>query len=130
MKENGTFIFDAMRWKNLVSLTLIFLFIGKLFIIDANAVEVIFQGDISFVKPHCSKKQKIKGPKGQFQFHQHIDSDDSSIEISSFCTSQFNFDVDSWKPLTSDEFHSKEKLYTSNLSYRYLDSQSPPPKQV
>ncbi len=119
-----------MRLKSFISLILVFLFMGKLFIVDANAVEVIFQGDISFVKPNCSKKHSIKKSSRPFNLHEHIDSEDSSLQLSSFCTTQFKFDVQSWEPLFSEVLNTKEKIFTSNLSYRYLDSKSPPPKRV
>ena len=119
-----------MNLKSLVSLTIVILFIGKLFLVDSNAADLLFQGNISFVKPNCSKKQSIKKNTGQFQFHKYLDSDDSNIELSSFCTTQFNFEVYSWELIISEVLHVEEESFTSNLSFRYLDSQSPPPKMV
>ncbi|MCM8570031.1 hypothetical protein NE848_11620 [Gramella jeungdoensis] len=119
-----------MSTKNLISLLLIPLFLGKLFIVDTGLVKIISQGSVSFVKPYCKKKQSTWDSKKTYDFNQSADEGRSVIEISSFCTPQFSFNVFSWDLNISEDISIENIIFTSRLSYLYLDSHSPPPRLV
>ena len=116
-----------MSTKTLIALFLIPLFLGKLLIVDASVMNLLSQGKVTVVKTHCKKK-----PSGSdsYDFEQHVDSSNSVIEIGSFCTPQFNFNVFSWSLSVSEDINMEDEQLTSILSYLYLDSHSPPPRLV
>ncbi|MDX1761918.1 MAG: hypothetical protein R3218_07155 [Christiangramia sp.] len=119
-----------MSTKALISLFLIPLFLGKLFIVDASAINLLSHGSISFVKQYCQKKQSASHVHNTYDFEQTVDARDTIIKIGSFCTPQFNFNVFSWSFNNSEVINAEDVLFTSRLSYLYLDSHSPPPKLV
>ncbi|MGA8854750.1 MAG: hypothetical protein WB492_11295 [Christiangramia sp.] len=117
-----------MSLKPLISLFLIPLFLGKLFIVDASAINLLSHGTISFVKPYCQKKQSVSDVQYPNDFEHSVNAKNSITKISSFCTPQFNFNVYSWNFSHSEVINVEDILFTSRLSYLYLDSHSPPPK--
>lgn len=119
-----------MSIKTFLSLILIPIFIGKLFVVDAGLANIISQGSISFVKPYCKKKQSVSDNKKAYEFQQDVDASNNIIKISSFCTPQFNFNVFLWDFNISEDMNVKYVIFTSRLSYLYLDSHSPPPRLV
>ncbi len=128
IKQNH--IFAVLSPKAIISLFLIPLFLGKLFIVDASAINLLSHGSISFVKPYCQKKQAVSDTHNTYDLAQTVDAKNSIIKISSFCTPQFNFNVYSWNFSNSEVINVEDVIFTSRLSYLYLDSHSPPPKSV
>ena len=116
-----------MSSKTFISLLLIPLFLGKLFIVDAGVINMVFKDTISIVKPYCKKKQSKSDTKGTHEF-EHVDLKNSVTEFSSFCTPQFNFNVFTLSVNNSEFVNVEDVLFISKLTYLYLDSQSPPPK--
>ncbi|WP_037314412.1 hypothetical protein [Salegentibacter sp. Hel_I_6] len=119
-----------MSTKALISLFLIPLFLGKLLIVDASLINLLSKGTISFVNPYCEKKALSSDKEKTYEFVQNVENQNLMVEISSFCTPQFNFNIFSWTPRLSEVFFEKNTIYSSKLSYLYLDSHSPPPKLV
>lgn len=113
--------------KTLISLFLIPLFIGKLLVVDASVLNLLSQGKVTVVKTNCKKKTS---GSDSYDFEQYVDSKNSVIEIGSFCTPQFNFNVFSWSLSVSEDMNMQDDQLTSRLSYLYLDSHSPPPRLV
>ncbi|TCL67633.1 hypothetical protein EV196_102191 [Mariniflexile fucanivorans] len=50
------------------------------------------------------------------------------ILLSGFCTSQFQFELFSWTTRNIKSITVYNDYFTSTLSYRYLESVSPPPR--
>ncbi|MCG9972162.1 hypothetical protein [Christiangramia crocea] len=119
-----------MSTKTFISILLIPLFLGKLLIVDASLLNILAEDEISFVKPYCQKKQSNSDIKKTYEFKQNLDAKNNITEVSSFCTPQFNFNVFSWNFNISEVINIEDILFSSRLSYLYLDSHSPPPKFV
>lgn len=126
MKQN--LIFALVNSNALISLFLIPLFLGKLFIVDASVINLLSQGQVSFVKKYCQKDQSGAQLQNTYEFQQDLDARYSITEIGSFCTPQFNFNVFNWSTTTIELITKEDISFTSKLSYLYLDSQSPPPR--
>ncbi|MCB7480553.1 hypothetical protein [Christiangramia sediminis] len=119
-----------MSLKKLILLLLLPVFLGKLFMVDASAINLLSQGNITFVKPFCKKKKSNSDSTKTYEFEKKVETNNSWVEISSFCTPQFNFNAYSWNFSNSEVISAEDVLFTSRLSYLYLDSHSPPPKFV
>ena len=119
-----------MSIKSLIALILIPIFVGKLFIVDAVIINLFSEGKVTFVKPFCKKKGFNLEKDKPHEFVQDIDNQNTMLEISSFCTPQFNFIVFNWHPNLFEVFPRENSIFSSKLSYLYLDSHSPPPRLV
>ena len=117
-----------MSIKSLIALILIPIFVGKLFIVDAGIFNLFSEGKVTFVKPFCKKKGSSLEKDKTHKFVQDIDKQNTMLEISSFCTPQFNFNVFTWNLNISEVLHRENIIFSSKLSYLYLDSHSPPPR--
>tara|TARA_R110000823_G_scaffold38655_2_gene103935 strand:- start:202 stop:519 length:318 start_codon:yes stop_codon:yes gene_type:complete len=102
---------------------------GKFIAIDANGLNTLLGGnDISFVKPNCKKKNSPKQTNKTIDFSQVDLSTSQVVMLSGICTSQFQFELFSWKTNISRPTAIFNEHFSSLLSYRYLDNDSPPPR--
>lgn len=102
---------------------------AKFIAVDANGLNALFSGSkISFVQPHCKKKNSPKQTKKTTEFAQADLTASQVISLSGYCTSQFQFEIFSWEtPISKSTTVFSEHL-TSILSYLYIDNDSPPPR--
>ncbi|WP_317167418.1 hypothetical protein [Winogradskyella vidalii] len=118
-----------MKTKTYIAALLAFVFLAKFIAIDANALNILFDGNnISFVKPFCKKKNAPKLAGQTMDFSQADSMTSQDILFSGFCTSQFQFELLSWTTHTIKPITVFNDYLTSRLSYRYLESVSPPPR--
>jgi hypothetical protein len=104
---------------------------AKFIVIDANGLKVLFSGNnLSFVKPNCKKINSPKQTNKTFDFSQADLSASQIVMLSSICTSQFQFEFFSWETSISRITPLFDEHFSSLLSYRYLDNDSPPPRYV
>lgn len=104
---------------------------AKFLAIDANGLNILFSGsDITFVKPHCKKKNFVKNSQSISVFSQVDDTTSQVFNLSGFCTSQFQLELFTWGTYISKPNAVFNEYFTSHLSYRYLDNDSPPPRLV
>ncbi|MDX1768643.1 MULTISPECIES: hypothetical protein [Arenibacter] len=102
---------------------------AKFIVIDANGLNALFNGnDISFVKPNCKKKNSPKQTNKTIDFSQVNLSASQVIMLSGICTSQFHFELFSWETNILIPSAIFNEHFSSILSYRYLDNDSPPPR--
>lgn len=119
-----------MSTKTFISLLLLPIFIGKLFVVDAGVLKILSPVTISYVKPYCKKNQSGSDSIKTYEFEQTVETGNNTIELSSFCTPQFNFNVFLWDFNISEVADIAYVIFTSRLSYLYLDSHSPPPRLI
>ncbi|WP_412559868.1 hypothetical protein [Winogradskyella sp. MIT101101] len=104
---------------------------AKFIVIDANGLNALFSGnDISFVKPNCKKKNSPKQTNKTIDFSQVDLSTSQIVMLSGICISQFQFELFSWEPNISRPTAIFNEHFSSLLSYRFLDNDSPPPRLV
>ncbi|WP_246516148.1 hypothetical protein [Aequorivita echinoideorum] len=102
---------------------------AKFLAIDANGLNILFSGsDITFVKPHCKKKNSAKNLKSTSSFSEGDNTTSEFISLSGFCTSQFQLELFTWEIVSPKPIAIFNEHFTSHLSYRYLDNDSPPPR--
>ncbi|TBW26391.1 hypothetical protein [Gramella sp. KN1008] len=118
-----------MNWKSYIAIFLIPLFLGKLLMIDANVISLL-NNEIEVVNPYCKKEKLSKNTKKKPQLEQHVETYNSKFSINSFCTPQLNLLHYTWEPGLTEFINTHHTQLISRLSYLYLDSHSPPPRQV
>ena len=90
---------------------------------------MLFSGsDITFVNPHCKKENSSKKSDDTSNFSQQNAVDAQMITLSGNCNTPFQFEFFSWDIGYSDLIAVFNDHLPSNLSYRYLDNVSPPPR--
>lgn len=120
-----------MKTKTYIAALLAFVFLAKLIAIDANGLKILFGDDaITFVKPFCKKKNAPKLADKTMDVSQADMNPSQQISVSVICTSQFQFELFSWTSNMPKSFTVFNDYFTSRLSYRYLESVSPPPRLV
>tara|TARA_R110002049_G_scaffold253340_1_gene428613 strand:+ start:198 stop:515 length:318 start_codon:yes stop_codon:yes gene_type:complete len=101
----------------------------KFLALDANGLNALFSGsEISFANPYCKKKNSAKQSNKTADFSEAGLTASQVIALSGFCTSQFQFELYSWETNFSETIAIINEHFSSNLSYRYLDNASPPPR--
>ncbi|ADF52150.1 MULTISPECIES: hypothetical protein [Flavobacteriaceae] len=103
---------------------------AKLIAVDANAMGFIFDSGMTVVKPFCKKKnspKKINNAE-DFSISQKDVSNSQVLILSSLCNPQFQFELFSWETSFSENIATISEHFPSNLSYHYLDNDSPPPR--
>ena len=104
---------------------------AKFIVIDANGLKALFSGnDISFVKLNCKKKNSPKQANKTIDFSQVDLSTLQVVMLNGICTSQFQFELYSWETNISRPTALFDEHFSSVLSYRYLDNDSPRPRLV
>ncbi len=122
---------EFMKTKSYIALVLTFVFLAKFVAVDAQGLNVLFSGnDITFVNPHCEKNNSIKKTTDAVSFSQQDNVEPQMITLDGNCNSQFHFELFSWDIKFSNLIVLSDDHFTSRLSYRYLDSVSPPPRLV
>lgn len=120
-----------MKSKTYIALFLTFIFMTKFIVVDANGLNALFsENDISFVKPNCKKKNSPKQTNKTIDFSQVDLSTPQVVMLGGICTSQFQFELFSWETDISLPTAIFNEYFSSLLSYRYLDNDSPPPRLV
>lgn len=118
-----------MKAKTYIAVVLTFIFMAKFVAIDANGLNHLFGGsDIAFVNPHCKNDNPPKLVKDIANFSQADDLSSEVIVLNGFCTSQYKLELSSWEADWSEPITIFNAHFSSRLSYRYLDSVSPPPR--
>lgn len=118
-----------LKTKTYIAVLLTLIFMAKFVAIDANGMSVLFSGsNISFVKSHCKKKNSAKQTNKTTDFSQADVSTWQVIELSGFCSSQFQFELVSWEANFSEPVAIFNEHLSSRLLYLYLDNASPPPR--
>ena len=104
---------------------------AKFFAIDSNGLNMVFsESSISFVSPHCDKKSSDKESKETASFSAQDTVNIQIITLNGHCTSLFQFELFSWDMHYSNPIIIYDDHFPSRLSYRYLDSVSPPPRKT
>lgn len=102
---------------------------AKFLAVDANGLNVLFSGsDITFVNPHCKKKNSLKKLENSTSFSQPYQGSHQMISLIGHCATPFQFELFSWETNDSKPIAVSNDYFPSKLSYRYLDSVSPPPR--
>ncbi|PVW12348.1 hypothetical protein [Marixanthomonas spongiae] len=101
----------------------------KLVAIDANGLNALFNGKgISFVKPFCEKENFQESTDKTADFSQIDFGSSQIVALTGVCTSQFQFELFSWESTILSPITVLNTNFSSNLSYPYLDNDSPPPR--
>lgn len=118
-----------MKTQTYIAIVLTFVFLAKFVAIDANGLNVIFSGSATtFVNPHCKKGDSIKKSNETASFYKQSNAETQMVILSGNCTTPFQFELYSWETDYLDPISVFNDQFTSRLSYRYLDSISPPPR--
>ncbi|WP_325452225.1 hypothetical protein [Gelidibacter sp.] len=118
-----------MKTKSYIAVVLITIFLAKFAAIDAHGLNIVFSGSkTSFVNPYCKKTASDEKSKESTSLTAQDDVDTQVIILTGNCTSPFHFDFFSWEADFSDPVVVINQHFTSNLSYRYPDNISPPPR--
>ncbi|MDT0293341.1 hypothetical protein ACFQ3R_08235 [Mesonia ostreae] len=97
--------------------------------LEAGGLNLLFSGsDITFVNPHCKKENFPKQDKKETQFSEVNQITSQVIALSSFCNSQFQFNLFSWETNAVEPIATFNDYYTSKFNYLHLDNTSPPPR--
>ena len=119
-----------MKNKTYIAAILAFVFIAKFFAIDAGLNIMLSGNDITFVKPNCKKENTYKLGNNTVDFSRVDSESPLEILLSDFCNSQFQFELFTWETIVLKFSAISNEHLPSNLRYRYLDSDSPPPRLV
>lgn len=118
-----------MKTNTYIAAILAFLFLAKLVVNDGNGLNILLGGnDITFVKLNCKKKNATKLSNKTLDFSQADLMTSQEVFLSGFCTSQFKFELFSLTTTISQPMIVFNDYFTSNLSYRFLENVSPPPR--
>lgn len=118
-----------MNTKTYIAVFLTFIFLAKFAAIDADGLNFLFSGsDISFVNPHCESENTQKQSKKTANFSQADSVTTQVIALNGFCNSQFQLELYTWETTISKPIAIFNEHFSSNLSYHYLDNDSPPPR--
>ncbi|MGB3774880.1 MAG: hypothetical protein WA951_06450 [Leeuwenhoekiella sp.] len=118
-----------MKTQSQIALLLTLVFLVKFIAVDSNGLNVLFGGDnITFVKLDCKKKNSPKQTKKRASFSQVDLYAAQVIAINGFCNSQCQINLIAWETERIDPSAVFCEHFPSNLSYRYLDNDSPPPR--
>ena len=118
-----------VKIKSYIAVVLIAIFLAKFAAIDANGLNIIFSGSkTSFVNPFCKKNSSNEKSNESTSFSAQDHVETQVIILSGNCTTPFHFELFSWEADYSDPVVVINEHFTSKLSYRYLDSISPPPR--
>lgn len=118
-----------LKTKSYIAVVLMVIFLAKFAAIDANALNIIFSGtSTTFVNPYCKKNASDQKSNASDSFSPHDQLETQVITLSGNCTTPFQFEIFSWEADFSDPIVVFNEHFTSKLSYRYLDSISPPPR--
>ena len=118
-----------MKTKTYIAVVLTVVFLVKFIAVDAHGLNIIFSGsDITFVNPHCEKNISNKSLTDFPEISQQDNSQAQMISLNGNCTSPFQFELFSWETHFPNLIVVSDAPFTSKLSYRYLDSVSPPPR--
>jgi hypothetical protein len=80
------------------------------------------------VKSNCKKKNSPKQSNQKTDFSQIDFSASQLVALGGLCTSQFQFGLFTWETNISKPVAVFNEHFSSILSYRYLDNDSPPPR--
>lgn len=120
---------SLLKTKTYISVLLTFIFLAKFGAIDANGLNIIFSGsDTRFVNPYCKKENSSEKSKDTSNFSPQDHLETQMVILSGNCTTPFQFELYSWDTDYSNPIAVFIEHFTSRLSYRYLDSISPPPR--
>lgn len=105
------------------------MFLAKFVAVDANGLNIIFSGsDITFVNPHCEKNITNDKSNDTPSFSKQDSVQKQMITLDGNCSSPLQFELFSWDIYNSNPIVVFNPNFTSSLSFRYLDSVSPPPR--
>jgi hypothetical protein len=120
-----------MILKSHIAIILITIFIGKFLAIDVNGLNIISgKSEIVFVKPICKKWNSAKVLNTTERFSKDDLSSIQIINLAGYCSSQFHFEILTWRLNAPSKITAYHNHILPSLSYRYLDNDSPPPRQV
>ena len=120
-----------VKTKTYIAVVLTFVFLAKFFAVDAHGLNIVFNGnDMTFVNPFCVKLKTSNESHDPSTFSQQANADIEMITLNGSCMSPFQFELFSWDMHYSNPIAVFDEHFTSRLSYRYLDSVSPPPRLV
>ena len=121
-----------MYHKTYIALILAFVLTSKFLIVDAAAIGLFSDNDLTIVKPLCKKKNSPK--KIDFAKDPSFSKNDASTSqgyvLISLCSPQFQFEPVNWEIRIINETVSFHQFFSSKLSYQYLDNDSPPPRLI
>lgn len=119
----------VLKSKTYIAALLTLIFTAKFVAIDANGLNIIFNGSATtFVNPHCKKNDAIDKSNDTSSFFQNDNVESQVIILNGNCTTPFHFELYSWETDYSKPLVDFNNHYPSSLSCRYLDSISPPPR--
>lgn len=118
-----------LKTKSYIAVILTVVFIVKFIAVDANGLNILFSGShITFVNPHCEKNMFNKESNDASSFSQQDPFKTQMVVLPGNCTSPFQIDLFSWDAYFLNPMVAFDEHFPSRLSYRYLDSVSPPPR--
>lgn len=118
-----------MKTNSYIAVLLTFIFLAKFVAVDANGLNIVFSGtNTTFVKPHCKKNPSIKKSNDNSSFSKQDNVETQMVTLSGNCTTPFQFELFNWETSYSEPIAVFDDHFPSKLSYRYLDSVSPPPR--
>ncbi|KKM03880.1 hypothetical protein LCGC14_1769940 [marine sediment metagenome] len=115
--------------KTYIALVLTFIFVAKFLAVDANGLNVLFSGsEITFVNPHCKKRNSLKKLESSTDYSQQERGAHQMIYLNGQCNIAFQFESFTWSLNDPKAIVTLNDNVPSALSYRYLESVSPPPR--
>ena len=118
-----------MKTKIHIAVLLTIIFLAKFLVVDAHGLNMVFSGsDITFVNPHCKKENSINKSDETSNFSQQDIVDAHMVTLNGPCSTPFQFEFFSWDIVCLDLIAFFNDHLPSNLSYRFLDNVSPPPR--
>lgn len=103
---------------------------AKFIAIDADGLNVVFEkSDVTFLNQmYCGTESDFHQSVKTADFAQADQFASLVIPINGFCTSQYQFILFSWEANFREKIVTFNAHSSSELSYLYLDSLSPPPQ--
>ncbi|PTX43625.1 hypothetical protein C8P64_2155 [Christiangramia gaetbulicola] len=116
-----------MLTRIIISTSLIFLFLGKLIIVEAHLLNVISEGSITIVNPNCKKKRATESKKPSFS-GKDTTAHHQIFQIAHLCNSYYNKVPFEWSIAFHTQISLKKLGIISNNYLFYPEQHSPPPK--
>jgi hypothetical protein len=118
-----------MKSKAVLAILLNLVFVVKFIAIEANGLNTLLNGNgFKLVKTFCKKERADKTTNTEATYLSADNNAMQEIALSSMCTSPFQFDLFSWETNILEPIAALGNHFPSNLIYRYLENDSPPPR--
>ena len=118
-----------MKSKAILSILLNLVFVVKFIAVEANGLNTLLNGNgFKLVKTFCAKERAAKKTSEDAAYLSVDNNAMQEVALSSICTSPFQFDLFTWETNILEPIAALGNYFPTDLLYRYLENDFPPPR--